>query len=154
MAIKRGKGDSRSEDQKRRDTLAMEAIEKGEFLRSTPAQEKAAADYVTGRYEERRKHAAILGLGLGEMRRVLSVTQEDVAEAIGTQKSNVSRMESGRYGGITVERVLAVIDALAFISGSDPLAVLSTRREQAQSIRDEALSRWKSPRECLEAGER
>ncbi|MSP63460.1 MAG: XRE family transcriptional regulator [Myxococcales bacterium] len=40
-----------------------------------------------------------------------SLTQDQVADAVGTKKSNISRLESGRYGGLTIERFIALLDA-------------------------------------------
>ena len=48
------------------------------------------------------------------IRRVINkgVTEEDLARAFGTNKTNISRAESGRYEGLTVERFLAMVEGI------------------------------------------
>jgi len=48
---------------------------------------------------------------IGVLRRAHGLTQDQLARAVGTAKSNISRLESGGYGGLTVERFIAVLDA-------------------------------------------
>ena len=48
---------------------------------------------------------------LRTVRKAHGLSQEAVARAVGTNKSNISRIESGRHGGLTVERFIAVLEA-------------------------------------------
>jgi transcriptional regulator with XRE-family HTH domain len=73
--------------------------------------EEKAVDRVQSRYLARRETVATLGKELGILRRAHGLTQEQVAVALCTKKSNVSRLESGQYGGLTIEYFLAVLDA-------------------------------------------
>lgn len=96
----------------------MRRFEHGEFLRVEPAAEREAIEHVEGRHRARRELVATLGKELGVLRRAHGLTQEQVARAVGTNKSNISRLESGRYGGLTVERFIAVLDAFQALAGS------------------------------------
>jgi transcriptional regulator with XRE-family HTH domain len=66
---------------------------------------------VQRRYQARRETVASLGKELGVLRRAHGLTQDEVAIAVGTKKSNISRLESGHYGGLTIEYFMAIIDA-------------------------------------------
>ena len=111
MTIRRYKKDPRTATQKRADREVLRAVESGAFLRVSTAVERAAIEHVRGRREERRDVVATLGRELGVLRRAHGLTQEEVARAVGTNKSNISRIESGRYGGLTIERFIALLEA-------------------------------------------
>ena len=48
---------------------------------------------------------------LKQARKSLNVTQEDLAERVGTKKSNISRFESGRYNP-SLDFLIKVADSL------------------------------------------
>jgi DNA-binding XRE family transcriptional regulator len=111
MSIQRYRKDPRSTSEKRADASALRLFEQGEFLGVDAAKEREAIDDVRRRYQARRETVASLGKELGVLRRAHGLTQEQVATALGSNKSNVSRLESGRYGGLTIEYFMAIIDA-------------------------------------------
>jgi transcriptional regulator with XRE-family HTH domain len=111
MAVRYYRKDPRSGEEKRADDELLRRFRKGEVLQVAPASEREAIDYVQRRHQMRRDLVAALGKELGVLRRAHGLTQEEVACAVGTAKSNISRLESGRYGGLTVERFVAVLDA-------------------------------------------
>lgn len=111
MPVQHYRKDPRTEDQRRADQAVLRGFEHGEILAVEPAAEQEAIDYVERRYQARRELVATLGQELGVLRRAHGLTQDQVARAVGTNKSNISRLESGRYGGLTVERFIAVLDA-------------------------------------------
>lgn len=110
MPVRRYRKDPRSAKQRRADESALRLFEQGEFLQVEPAREREAIDYVQRR-QAGREVVAALGKELGVLRRAHGLTQEQVALALGTNKSNISRLESGRYGGLTVEYFIAILDA-------------------------------------------
>lgn len=111
MPIRRYRKDPRTAAERRADESALRSFEQGNFLRVEPAREREAIDYVQSRHQARREVVAGLGKELGVLRRAHGLTQEQVALALGTNKSNISRLESGRYGGLTVEYFIAILDA-------------------------------------------
>lgn len=111
MPVRRYRKDPRSAEQRRADESALRLFEQGDFLRVEPALEREAIEYVQRRHQARREVVAALGKELGVLRRAHGLTQEQVALALGTNKSNISRLESGRYGGLTVEYFIAILDA-------------------------------------------
>lgn len=147
MPIRRYRKDPRSESQRRADEEALASFERGDFLRVAPSIERAAIDFVTRRQAERRQFAASLGVRLGLLRRAHGIPQQQLARVLGTSKSNVSRLESGRDGGLTVERLVAVEDAIRSLAGR---AAVSAREEGL--IHVEPLDRFRNPTDCLEAG--
>ena len=112
MPIRRYQTDPRSKPQRRADEEVLTLFERGDFLRVAPSTEKAAIEFVTRRQAERRQFAASLGVRLGLLRRVSGISQQQLARVLGTSKSNISRLERGRDGGLTVERLVAVEDAI------------------------------------------
>lgn len=112
MTIRRIRKDPRTQGQRDADAAAVERFERGDFLTVDPSVRRAAIEHVRRRSLERRERVAALGQELGRYRRALGVTQEEVARAIGTRKTNVSRVESGRYGGLTLERFFAMVEAI------------------------------------------
>jgi DNA-binding XRE family transcriptional regulator len=111
MAIRHYRRDPRTTAEKQADEDARLRFERGEFLAVDSSIEKQALEYVQRRYEARRDIVATLGKEIGVLRRAHGLTQDQLARAVGTAKSNISRLESGRYGGLTVERFIAVLDA-------------------------------------------
>jgi DNA-binding XRE family transcriptional regulator len=93
------------------DEEILEKFERGDILQVSSKAEREAIDYVQRRFQARRDLVASLGKELGVLRRAHGLSQEQVARAVGTTKSNISRLESGRYGGLTIERFMAVLDA-------------------------------------------
>ena len=111
MAVKRYKKDPRSVDQARADDAVLRGFEQGELLQVSAVAQKRAMLEVKRRRDQRRDLVALLGKELGVLRRAHGLSQESVARAMGTNKSNISRLESGRHGGLTVERFIAVLEA-------------------------------------------
>ena len=145
MPIRRYRRDPRSEAQRRGDEEALALFERGEFLRVTPSAERAALAFVTSRQVERRQLAASLGVRLGLLRRAHGISQPQLARVLGTTKSNVSRLESGRDGGLTIERLIAVEDAIRSLAGR-----ATTAGRGGGLIRVEPLDRFQNPADCLE----
>ena len=111
MAVKRYKKDPRSTSERDADAAVLVGFDGGKMLRVSAADEDRAIREVERRREERRDLVALLGRELGVLRRAHGLSQESVARALGTNKSNISRIESGRYGGLTIERFIAVLEA-------------------------------------------
>lgn len=146
MPIRRYRKDPRSETQRRADEAVLDLFERGEFLSVKPSAERAAIDFVTSRQAERRQLAASLGVRLGLLRRAHGISQQQLARVLGTTKSNVSRLESGRDGGLTVERLIAVEDAIRSLAGRT-----ATAAPGEGLIHVELLDRFRNPTDCLEA---
>ena len=136
MAVRRYKKDPRSREERAADEEVLQGFERGEFLDVDQAVDRAAVEHVQRRYRLRRELVATLGKELGVLRRAHGLTQEQVAQVVGTNKSNISRLESGRYGGLTVERFIAVLDAFQALGNrereaaqqSDAVGAASRRR--------------------------
>ena len=128
MPIRRLDRDPRTPSQKQADARVQKALERGDFLGVAPSVKKEAITRLRKKHQQARDQAARLGFTLGEVRRALRITQEHLAQAVGTQKTNVSRLESGRYGGLSIESFYAVCSALQTLSGTDPLALLGLQR--------------------------
>jgi DNA-binding transcriptional regulator YiaG len=111
VPIRRYRKDPRATAERNADEKALRRFERGEFLKVDPRIEQEAVIHVESRHQARRETVATFGKELGILRRAHGLTQEQVAFALGTKKSNVSRLESGQYGGLTIEYFLAVLDA-------------------------------------------
>lgn len=144
MPVRHYRRDPRSEPRRRADEEVLAFFERGDFLRVAPSTEKAAIEFVTRRQAERRQFAASLGVRLGLLRRASGISQQQLARVLGTTKSNVSRLESGRDGGLTIERLVAVDDAIRALAGR---AVVSAGEEE---LSVEPLDRFRNPVDCLE----
>jgi DNA-binding XRE family transcriptional regulator len=118
MPIRRYRKDPRTATEHAADESVRRLFERGGFLRVDRALEREAIAHVQSRYQARRDTVAALGKELGLLRRAHGLTQEAVAAALGTKKSNISRLESGRYGGLTIEYFMAVIDAFRALDQS------------------------------------
>ena len=154
MPIREIDHDPRTPGQKRADQKVLEAVEKGEFPTVSPAARKEAIARLRDK-RKAREQAAQLGAALGEERRVLGITQEQLAQTLGTQKSNISRLESGRHGGLSMETFLAACTALKSLYGTDPLPSLleaihsgipplDSRRSTAVYLSDELARKLES----------
>ncbi len=119
MPVRRYRKDPRSAEERRADKSALQLFERGDFLQVEPALEREAIDDVQRRHQARREVVAALGKELGVLRRAHGLTQEQVARALGTNKSNISRLESGRYGGLTVEYFLAILDTFRVLGQAE-----------------------------------
>src|SRR5208337_3558113 len=124
MSIRHYRRDPRSGPERRADEEVLAFFERGDLLGVAPATERAAIEFVTRRQAERRQFAAGLGVQLGLLRRAYGISQQQLARVLATSKSNVSRLESGSDGGLTVERLVAVEDAIRSLAGR---AVVSAR---------------------------
>jgi transcriptional regulator with XRE-family HTH domain len=98
--------------------------------------EREAIAHVQSRYQARRDTVAALGKELGLLRQAHGLTQAAVAAALGTKKSNISRLESGRYGGLTIEYFMAVIDAFRALDQSRA----RVRGQDRRTARDDGAS--------------
>jgi transcriptional regulator with XRE-family HTH domain len=78
---------------------------------------------------------ATLGKELGTLRRAHGLAQHDLASALGTAKSNISRLESGTYGGLTIERFLAILDAIHVLAESTEQKGKGRERRQRTEVR-------------------
>lgn len=146
MPIRHSRRDPRSEPQRRADEEVLALFERGDFLRVAPSTERAAIEFVTRRQAERRQFAASLGVRLGLLRRVSGISQQQLARVLGTSKSNISRLESGRDGGLTVERLVAVGDAIQSLAGRPVVSA-----SEGELIHVEPLDRFRNPTDCLES---
>ena len=111
MTVRRYRKDPRDRDQRAADEEVLRRFEAGKFLRASQIAERSAMEHIQRRNRSRRDLVATLGKELGVLRRAHGLTQAQVASALGTNKSNICRLESGRYGGLTVERLIAVLEA-------------------------------------------
>ena len=118
MPVRLYRKDPRGTTEKRADEQVLRLFEHGPFLKVDPKVERQAAERVQSRFQARRETVATLGKELGILRRAHGLTQQQVAVALATKKSNVSRLESGQYGGLTIEYFLAVLDAFRSLDKS------------------------------------
>src|SRR2546425_11741154 len=100
MPIRHYRKDPRGTVEQRADEVVLQLFERGDFLKVDPAIEREAVARVQSRHQARRETVATLGKELGILRRAHGLTQEQVARALSTKKSNVSRPESGQSGGL------------------------------------------------------
>lgn len=142
--------DPRSAAEREADEELLALFEQGKRLVVDPAVEAAAIAAVERAYRERREAAARLGLQLGLLRRARGLSQEAIARAVGTQKSNISRIESGRYGGLTIERFLAIEQAIRTLAGA---ADEGAEPRAMALIQEPILSRFRTPSDCLEVAD-
>lgn len=132
--------DPRTPAQRAADADVQRALDRGTFPQ-WPVQAREAAIDLARKKKDARRIAAALGLGLSALRRCVGLSQEDVAHRVGTQRTAISRLESGRYGGITVEKFLLVLDAISQYSLQARLTVgtCSPGEFEAQLYDDKAL---------------
>jgi transcriptional regulator with XRE-family HTH domain len=81
------------------------------------------------------------------LRRTFGLTQEEVARAIGTSKPNVCAVERGRAPGISLERFLALLEALGAQAPRASRAGSGTGRRSASLA---PTGGFRSPADCLE----
>lgn len=146
MPIRHYRSDPRNEPQRRADEEVLALVDRNEFLRVAPSIERAAIEFVTRRQAERRQFAASLGVRLGLLRRASGISQQQLARVLGTKKSNVSRLEGGRDGGLTIERLVAVEDAIRSLTGR-----VVVRAREGEFIHIEPLDRFRKLTDCLDA---
>jgi DNA-binding XRE family transcriptional regulator len=113
--------------EKRADESVRRLFERGKLLEVGGVVEREAIDHVQRRYQARRETVATLGKELGVLRRAHGLTKDQVAVALGTKKSNISRLESGHYGGPTIEYFMAVIDAFRVLDEASSRAATKSR---------------------------
>ena len=133
MPVRRYRKDPRTVAERRADDSVRRLFERGELLEVDAGVEREAVNHVQGRYQTRRETVATLGKELGVLRRAHGLTQDQVALALGTKKSNISRLESGHYGGLTIEYFMAVIDAFRALEEASSRRV--TRRRDIVPVR-------------------
>jgi DNA-binding XRE family transcriptional regulator len=112
MTIVRRRKDSRSAEQRRADERLLARFERGQALTVSSKAVNDAARRIRARNAERRREVARLGTSIAELRRTFGLTQAEIALAIGTSKPNICSLERGRAPGISLERFLAVLEAL------------------------------------------
>ena len=100
MPVRHYRKDPRTLTEKHADDSVRRLFERGQILGVDANVERDAIAHVQHRYQARRETVAALGKELGLLRRAHGWTQEQVAIAMGTKKSNISRLESGSYGGL------------------------------------------------------
>jgi len=128
MPVRHYRKDPRTPAEKRADESARRLFERGRFLKVDAGAVRDAVAHVQRRYQARRETVAALGKELGVLRRAHGLTQDQVAIALGTKKSNISRLESGRYGGLTIEYFMAIIDAIRALDQGSSRADTARRR--------------------------
>lgn len=128
MPVRRYRKDPRTVAERRADESVRRLFERGQLLEVGAVVEREAVDHVRRRYQARRESVASLGKELGVLRRAHGFTQDQVAVALGTKKSNISRLESGHYGGLTIEYFMAIIDAFRALDQSSSRAGTARRR--------------------------
>jgi len=121
MPVRHLRKDPRTLAERQADNAVRRLFEQGHILGVDANVERDAIAHVQQRYQTRRETVAALGKELGVLRRAHGWTQDQVATAMGTKKSNISRLESGNYGGLTIEYFMAIIDAFRALGrGSSP----------------------------------
>ena len=143
MSVRHYRKDPREAAEKRADEKVLQLFNRGKFLAVEPGIERDAIDHVQHRYQARRETVASLGKELGVLRRAHGLTQEQVALALGTQKGNISRLESGQYGGLTIEYFIAVLDAFRALGDSTVRA--GTRRGEVVPVKKAPPNRTLQP---------
>lgn len=118
MTIARRQKDPRTGEQRRADERLLARFERGEALAVSANEVGAAARRIRARNAERRREVARLGMAVAELRRMLGLTQDEIARAIGTSKPNICALERGRAPGISLERFLAVLETLGARTGA------------------------------------
>jgi predicted XRE-type DNA-binding protein len=108
--------DRRTPKQRRQDEEVQRAIEEGTFSRLSVRERQESRARASVRKESRRR-AEGLGVTLGEIRRALGLTQAQVASRLGTKRPDISRLESGRHGGLTADRLIALLMTLQEAAG-------------------------------------
>lgn len=129
--------------EKRADGSVRHLFERGQLLGVDPDVEREAVEHVQRRYQARRETVASLGKELGVLRRAHGLTQDQVAVALGTKKSNISRLESGQYGGLTIEYFMAIIDAFRALAEASSHG--RTRRGRVVPLRNVAPNKALHP---------
>jgi transcriptional regulator with XRE-family HTH domain len=109
MVIRRD--DPRTEAQKKIDNEIRCSAEEGVLPKASKIVRKKAID-LARKKSFARQAAAKVGLELGCLRRCFGITQEEIAEAIGTKRSDISRIERGDYGGLTIERLFSILSII------------------------------------------
>jgi DNA-binding XRE family transcriptional regulator len=143
MPVRRYRKDPRNAAQRRADEKVLRLFERGAILKVGVAAERRAIDHVQNAYLARRQTVATLGKELGILRRAHGFTQEQVALLLGTKKSNISRLESGKYGGLTIESFLAVLDAFRAL---DARRSSADESRQVLSVKDRRRVRYSPKR--------
>jgi DNA-binding XRE family transcriptional regulator len=144
MPVRRYKKDPRTKSQKLADQQVLGLVESGDFLRVKPYVEHLAIEAISRGVEERRQVAATLGVRLGLLRQAHGLTQQHLARVLGTSKGNISRLERGKDRGLTVERFIAVEDAIRLLSRGP-----FTPRRGENLIGLEPLSRFRTALDSL-----
>ena len=127
MTVRRYRRDPRTVTERWADESVRRLFEWGKLLEVGGVVEREAIDHVQRRYQARRETVATLGKELGVLRRAHGLTQDQLAVALGTKKSNISRLESGHYGGLTIEYFMAVIDAFRALDEASSRAATKSR---------------------------
>lgn len=142
MAILDSDRDPRTPLQRESDRKLLDRFDRGDALAVPVKEREAAAQRVLDRYRERRQDVASLGPEIANYRRLYGLTQESVARAIGTSTPNICAIEKGRAPGITVERLLAIVESLRLLSRTTSVRKGARRRNSRfRSLRPSAAVR-------------
>ena len=129
MAIIRRRKDPRTVEQRRADERLRGRFERGAALTVSRKAVDDAARRVRRRNAERRQEVARLGMEIAELRRTFGLSQQEIARAIGTSTPNICALERGRAPGISLERFLAVLEAVGARPGARARADAGARHE-------------------------
>ena len=118
MARKKLDKDPRSAKEKAADEALAKAVERGKVI--NPERRKGAKARLRERAAARgaaAREVARLGPELKALRTEAGLTQAELAEAIATKNTDVSRMEAGKHP-VTLERLLAIVEVLETKTGA------------------------------------
>ena len=108
------------------------------------AQELSKEDQLKAVRKDIKEYVGVLGRRLGEVRKKIGYSQKVIAERMGVKRSQVSRIDSGKYGGLTVQMFLRYWQALFGMIGQVSLCDFYA---MAQSLEKCDLSKWKIRRD-------
>ncbi len=148
MPIRRYKTDPRTASERLADEQFLARLRAGDISFSTPDREAEAARSLRRDHAQLRKRVSLLGVRLGLFRRALGLSQEQVAAVLGTKKGNISRLESGRETGLSIERFFKIVAGLETMANVSMSNQMTGRGERL--IRDPELERFNSVDDCLE----
>ena len=136
--------DPRTARQRAADASALLAFERGELL---AVPRKKLADAVVSARERSHILAEVrMAAGeLGRLRRQWGITQEQLARAIGSHKTDISRAESGRHAP-SLRRLLLTVRAIEQLSGAE---VAGSEAARFDPLLERLYAAFETPQTCL-----